>query len=175
MVTNASLMTKELAHEAKELWHLEKVQVSLDGAREDYTTRKNYYDPARYHYDVVMQAIHALADEGIRVQLRVNVDLGNIERIPGFLHEIKSEFGDMENITLYFAALIQAMQSDRCVELFGKMFEMRDLAAELGIPQTGKGSKKQGLQLNYCMADNMDKSIVIMPDGRFYTTRYCKS
>lgn len=32
MVTNASLLTKELAHEAKELWHLERVQVSLDGA-----------------------------------------------------------------------------------------------------------------------------------------------
>ena len=42
MVTNASLITKELAHEAKELWNLKKVQVSLDGVKSDYSIRKNY-------------------------------------------------------------------------------------------------------------------------------------
>ncbi|MCR4646953.1 MAG: radical SAM protein [Oscillospiraceae bacterium] len=85
MVTNASLLTKELAHEAKELWHLKKVQVSLDGAKEDYTLRKNYYNPEKHNYDVVLRAVHYFADEGIRVNLRVNVDFENIFRIPGFL------------------------------------------------------------------------------------------
>ena len=79
MVTNASLLTKELAHEAKEQWNLKRVQVSLDGAREDYTPRKNYYNPEKHNYDVVMKAIHYLADEGIKVNLRCNFDWENIE------------------------------------------------------------------------------------------------
>ena len=66
MITNASLVTKELAHEARVDWHLEKVQVSLDGAKEDYAVRKNYVDPERYNYDVVMKAIRYLADGGSR-------------------------------------------------------------------------------------------------------------
>ena len=77
MITNASLVTKELAHEAKELWNLEKVQVSLDGARVDYEERKRYYAPEKYNYDTVIKAIHYLADEGIRVLFRVNYDGDN--------------------------------------------------------------------------------------------------
>lgn len=167
MVTNASLMTKELAHEARELWNLTKVQVSLDGAREDYTPRKNYYDPERHNYDVVMRAIHCLADEGIKVNLRVNVDFENIERIPHFLKEIKSEFGDMENITLYIAPLFQEQNRERCIELYNKIFRLSDLQKSLGITQNAKGEGSVRMRLNYCMADSMDKSVVITPDGIF--------
>jgi len=167
MTTNASLMTKELAHEAKELWHLEKVQVSLDGAKEDYTSRKNYYAPEKHNYDVVMKAIHYLADEGIKLNLRVNVDFDNIERIPAFLQQIKTEFSDMRNISLYIAALYQVQQSERCIELYKRVFEMNEIITLLGIPMSSESSTKTRLRLNSCMADGMDKSIVITPNGVF--------
>ena len=41
------------------------------------------------------QAIHFFADEGIKVNLRVNVDFDNISRIPEFLNEIKGEFREL--------------------------------------------------------------------------------
>ena len=165
MVTNASLVTKELAHEAKELWHLEKVQVSLDGARNDYEIRKNYPDPKKYNYDVVMRAIHYLADEGIKVYLRVNADLDNTANIPDFLHDIKNEFGDNENISLYISPLFQAQQSEQCLELYKEIFRLTDLQKELSIPYGTRTEKS--LRLRYCMADSLDKSIVITPDGSF--------
>lgn len=168
MVTNASLLTKELAHEAKELWNLKKVQVSLDGARDDYMFRKNYYDPGKYNYDVVMKAIHYLSDEGIKVSLRINVDFDNIRNIDGFLREIKSEFCDMDNITLYLAPLFQEQQGTRCIELYKEIFRLTDLQKELDIPRKVKEyGKSDRLRLNFCMADSMDKSIVITPDGIF--------
>ena len=168
MVTNASFLTKELAHEAKELWHLEKVQVSLDGAKEDYTLRKNYYTPEKHNYDVVMNAIHYFADEEIKVNLRVNVDFDNIVRIPTFLREIKAEFGDMENIKMYIAPLFQVQHSNRCLELYKEIFKLTDLQKEIGISKDLSADHKAvRLRMNYCMADSMDTSVVITPDGFF--------
>ena len=173
MVTNASLLTKELAHESKELWHLGRVQVSLDGAKEDYTHRKNYYNPERHNYDVVMQAIHYFADEDIKVNLRVNVDFDNIARIPEFLREIKVEFGDMENIKLYIAPLFQVQHSEGCLELYKEIFKLKDLQKSLGVSHTAKEEHKSvRLRMNYCMADSMDKSVVITPDGVLYNCEH---
>ncbi len=168
MVTNASLLTKELAHEAKELWRLERVQVSLDGAKEDYAVRKNYYDPEKHNFDVVMQAIHYFADEGIKVNLRVNADFDNIARIPDFLRGIKAEFGDMENIWLYIAPLYQVQHSEHCLELHREIFKLTDLQRALGISKTARAENAAArLRMNYCMADSLDKSVVITPDGIF--------
>lgn len=172
MVTNASLMTKELAHETKELWHLKKVQVSLDGAREDYTPRKNYYNPEKHNYDVVMQAIHYLADEGIKVNLRVNFDWENLDRLSGFFRDIKAEFGDMEKITMYIAPLFQVQHTDSITDLYRKMFELEDEMKKLGLTQSTKDHESVRIRVNYCMADSMDSSIVITPDGVFYNCEH---
>ena len=168
MITNASLMTRKLAREAKELWNLKKVQVSLDGVRADYTVRKNYYAPEKHNYDVVMQAVHYLSDEGIKVNLRVNVDTDNIRRIPDFLREIKAEFGDMENISLYLSELFQVQHSDRCLEVYKEIIRMTELQNELGIPVSKKSEHKAvRIRTNYCMADSGGRSVVITPDGIF--------
>ena len=172
MITNASLMTKELAHEAKTIWNLEEVQVSLDGTEQDYTLRKKYYNPDKHNYAVVMKSIHYLADEGIKVKLRVNVDFDNIERIGGFLESIKKEFGDMENISLYLAPLFQEQQGERCIELYKKIMQYNRQIRDLKTSSVQQDKKKLEFRLNYCMADSMDKSIVILPDGSFSNCEY---
>jgi radical SAM protein with 4Fe4S-binding SPASM domain len=168
MITNASLMTRELAHEAKERWHLKTAQVSLDGAREDYALRKRYVQPERHNYDGVMQAIRFLADEDICVNLRVNVDLGNLPRIEGFLDEMGTAFGDRKNVTLYLAALFQEQGSAHYAALQEAIFALRDKIRAKGLERPSNAAKKGRLSLNYCMADNLDSAIVIMPDGRFF-------
>ena len=167
MVTNASLLTKELAHEASELWHLKKVQVSLDGAKEDYTLRKNYYNTEKHNYDVVMKAIHYFADEGIKVNLRCNFDWDNIDRLSDFFKDIKTEFGDMKNITMYIAPLFQAQHKDSITDLYQRMFALEDEMKAVGLLQSGRDHESVRIRVNYCMADSMDKSIVITPDGVF--------
>ncbi len=167
MITNASLITKELAHEAKNLWHLNEVQVSLDGVKEDYALRKNYYNPKKYNYDVVMDAIHFLSNEGIRVNLRVNVDFENIKRIEIFLHDIKDEFKQNQNVTLYIAPLYQTHQSEHYLSLCKEVLRLSELQNELGIPKKKPHNKQVQIRINNCMADNIKKSIVITPDGKF--------
>lgn len=169
MVTNASLFTKELVHEAKKCWNLEKVQVSLDGDRHDYMERKQYMDPVRHNYDVVMGAIRDLSDEGIRATLRVNYDKENISRLRPFLDEIKAEFGRDHHVTLYLSALYQENNKPYYVELEREMFALKRYMDESGINQyAGSEIWNASFRVNYCMADGLDKSIVIDPDGRFF-------
>ena len=165
IVTNASLLTRELAHEAKEHWHLKSAQVSLDGAREDYTPRKRYIRPDIHNYDTVMRAIRYFAEEGIRVILRVNVDRENIKRIDGFLDEMGALFGDEKNVTLYLYPLFQELYTENCEPLFDAIYARSDRIRALGLARPG--GKKGVLRFNYCMADSVESSIVILPDGSF--------
>lgn len=70
------------------------------------------------YYDVVMKAIHYLADEGIKVNMRVNFDWKNIDRLSIFFREIKAEFGNNDNISLYIAPLFQVQHTDSITDLY---------------------------------------------------------
>ena len=172
MVTNASLITKELAHEMKEQWELKRVQVSLDGARRDYELRKRYISPDKHNYDVVMQSIKFLADEGIKIILRCNFDGENIDRLKGFIDEIKERFESYTNVSLYLSLLYQEQHKESCIDLYRKMFELNDYISKAGVIHSERSKNKTKLKCNYCMADSMDKSIVIAPDGTFYNCEH---
>ncbi len=168
MITNASLVTRELVREAKELWNLGRVQVSLDGFRTDYTERKRYIDPAKHNYDKVMESIAFLAEEDIKVVLRVNFDRESIDRLRPFLDEMKERFGDNEKITLYLSPLYQEKEKPYFIELSQQMLELDRYIDSLKINNTEREKRTTSFRLNSCMADNLGKSIVIDPEGRFF-------
>lgn len=168
VTTNASLLTPELAREAKEKWRLDHAQVSLDGAREDYAARKRYVQPEKHNYDAVMRAIRYLADEDIRVSLRVNVDMENLPRIEGFLDEMGAAFGEKKNVTLYLAALFQEQGGADYEPLQEALFALRERIRALGLWRPSKQRLTSRMRLNFCMADNMDGSVVVAPDGKLY-------
>ena len=168
MITNASLFTEELVHEAKELWKLERVQVSLDGDRNDYKERKRYVNPVAHNYDTVMQAIRMLSDADIKVNLRVNFDHDSIGRLKAFLDEMKDRFAADKNVTLYLSALYQEKSKPYFIELERQMFELNRYIRELGINYENREKIHTSFRLNACMADGLDKSIVIKPDGSFF-------
>lgn len=168
MVTNASLLTKELAHKAKEEWNLKKVQVSLDGDKRDYTDRKCYIDPVRFNYDVVMRSVRYLADEDIKVVLRVNFDLDSIDRLKPFLDEMKERFGNDKNVTIYLSALFQERPKPYYIDLERRMYDLNRYIDKLGINNIEREKIHTIFKPNYCMADSLDKSIVIDPNGKFF-------
>lgn len=179
ITTNASLVTRELAHEMKESWKLYTAQISLDGSREDYAVRKNYHDPQKYNYDVVMRAAHYLSEEGIKVVFRVNVDRDNIGRIRSFLDDIKEEFRDMDNVSLFLGPLFQEQRSDHCIELYREIFKLERYMRKVGVRQNITYTRNR-LRVRSCMADpgNIDKCVVITPDGEFYNCDFigeCRS
>lgn len=168
MITNASLITKSLAAEMKEVWHLKRVQVSLDGNRRDYMARKQYIDPIRHNYDVVMRAIHYLAAEDIKVNLRVNFDNRNVDTLRPFLDEMKAEFGENDNVKLYLSILYQEKEQPYYLDLNRQMMELNRYIDSLGINSVEREKRHTSFRLNCCMADNLGKSVVIDPEGRFF-------
>ncbi|MBR0133217.1 MAG: radical SAM protein [Lachnospiraceae bacterium] len=168
MITNGSLFTTEMVKEATEIWKLEKVQVSLDGDRRDYEDRKRYIYPLKDNYDIVMKSIRLLADVGIKVNLRVNFDRENIGRLRPFLLEMKERFSEDKNVSLYLSALYQEKEKPYFIELEREMFELNRYVRELGINYENREKIQTSFRLNGCMADALDKTIVIHPDGRFY-------
>lgn len=172
MITNASLVTRELAREMKDVWKLQRVQVSLDGDRRDYTERKRYLLPEKHNYDQVMEAIGILAEADIQVVLRVNFDSDSFTRLRPFLVEMKERFGSLNNVKLYLSALYQEKTKPRFTGLTRQMFELGRYVDALGLNSVYREQKAAAFRLNSCMADSIDKSVVIDPEGRFYNCEH---
>lgn len=171
-ISNGSLITPDLADEMREVWHLKKAQISLDGDRETYRIRKRYADPERYNYDAVMRGIRLLADRGVKTILRVNCDRGNLAGMKDFLEEMEQEFGEFKKVSVYLRILYQAQTAPDVVELL-KEIDRYSAQIVLNAPEPFEKEGKDSLKLNSCTADCMDKCVIIDPKGDFYACDEC--
>ena len=80
MTTNGSLVTDEMVKLFKDVWHISKVQITLDGPKSTYEKRKAYVNLPNA-FEKVITNINALANAGIRVAIRLNYDNNNIADI----------------------------------------------------------------------------------------------
>lgn len=170
IITNASLFTPELVNKAKKDWKVERVQISLDGDKTSYAERKRYSNPEIYNYDAVMNAIHWLADEGIKVQLRVNFDKENFMGLSGFIDEMEERFGKYDNVNLYLSLLFQEQHKQDCMSVYEDMFNLYQEKKSYNVLKRINIGKN--FKANHCMADSLDKSIVIDPEGRFFNCEH---
>ncbi len=166
MITNCSLVTEELAKEISELWNMKRIQVSLDGDKDDYEKRKRYYAPDKYNYETVIKGIRFLAAQGLKINLRCNVDSNNIDGLAAFVDQLKADIGNIENINLYLSPLFGVDKCRPSDELFAKMSDLTEYCRSIGLVKTIHNTDTK-LKVNYCMADSMDKTIGIGPDGEF--------
>lgn len=80
MTTNGSLITEGVVKRIKEEWHIGRVQITLDGTKNVYEARKAYINIPNA-FERVIKNINMLADEEVRVGIRLNYDSGNIDNI----------------------------------------------------------------------------------------------
>lgn len=166
MITNCSLVTEELAKEISELWNMKRIQVSLDGDKADYEKRKRYYAPDKHNYETVIRGIRFLAAQGLKINLRCNVDGNNIDGLAAFVDQLKADIGNIENINLYLSPLFGVDKCRPSEELFAKMSALTEYCRSIGLSKSSHNTDTE-FKVNYCMADSMDKSIGIGPDGEF--------
>ena len=164
ITTNGSLFSSELVQKAVALWHLEKAQVSMDGAREDYEARKQYLRPDLYNYDVVMRNIMLLAEAGVKVTIRCNCDLENMSRTYGFIDECALRFLSTGNVHVVPALLKQDMiTKERDLRTVDQKVAISMYAEQAGFMQ--KRGLSSRLATNRCMADAGGVHIIIDPSG----------
>ena len=100
MTTNGSLITEEVVRLFKEVWHIGRVQITLDGTKEVYEARKAYVNVPNA-FEKVIKNINMLADSGVRVGIRLNYDSENINNIFELIDYLNDVIKTKNNVMVY--------------------------------------------------------------------------
>ena len=172
IITNGSLVSEKTIDQMAGLWKVKKVQISMDCAEQEYRKRKNYFQYENTYRNVIRNA-EMIAQQGIRVAIRCNVDEKNIDQIPVFLSDLSAVIKNKTNITAYFAPLFDFQKTPDFPYLWKKILDAKDSVERAGF-RSLPDSNLRRLKANFCMADQPSGSAVITPDGDLYTCEHCE-
>ena len=171
ITTNGYLFHRELAKKAREEWHVNGAQITLDGLETVYNTTKAYVNKDENAFARVVQNIEYLLQEKIRVSIRMNMDLHNADELFALCDFLSERFQGYDNLFVYVALLFENEGSKPTIfddktmeERYQKLFELQKYIEEEGLSRKSKIS--QNYRQHHCMADG-DTSIVISPEGTF--------
>lgn len=88
IITNGALLTDEIIQNAKEKWHLKKVQITIDGYQDYHNRRKNFINSNKNYYEKVINDIYALLSHHISVDCRINLDKDNIKQLDQIMNDL---------------------------------------------------------------------------------------
>jgi radical SAM protein with 4Fe4S-binding SPASM domain len=100
MATNGSLFDNSLVKLALQKWHLQNVQITLDGDRDEYNSRKNYTNVSNA-FDRVISNIQLLLDNRIGVALRLNYDGNNLDSVLELITFLGDRFKGYRHLQCY--------------------------------------------------------------------------
>ena len=162
MITNGYLFDADMVQRAKNLWQLQKVQITLDGTEQTYNRVKAYVYQGVNAFERVLENIGQLIAVGIRVFIRLNVDKHNIGEMAELAELLHQHFGSNEHLSVYSHELFGERTPEDNATLFAQRMQLEQQIAKHGILRIKELPKD--IHLNQCMADN-DGSVVIAPDG----------
>lgn len=169
MISNGYLIDDEIVKEAKNSWHLKKVQITLDGTEKIYNRSKAYIYKDVNAYKRVICNIHRLQDAGIHVSIRLNIDMHNADNLKELANELHQEFHNPKGISVYTHALYEEVKGSKAMHndqkrkfVFEKMEEIESLLKSNNFFTLRQLNRE--VKINRCMADS-DHSVVIVPNG----------
>lgn len=170
MISNGYLFDEKVITEAKVLWLLKKVQITLDGTEQTYNRCKAYIYNGVNAYRRVIGNIHKLQDADIKVNIRLNIDIHNVENLSELAEELHREFSNPKGISVYLHALFEEEKGSKALHddekrkyVFDQIIDIEARLKEYGFIRPRRLSRQ--VKINRCMADN-DHSVVIVPNGR---------
>ena len=101
IITNGSLLNKEIIEAKFRFWNIKGMQVTLDGTKEVYETIKNYRRSGEGEFYSILNNIRIAAENGVRVSLRLNIGRDNKDSILELLKELDHVFYRYDNIVFY--------------------------------------------------------------------------
>lgn len=168
-VSNGYLFDEETVQKAVSHWNLKRVQITLDGTEAVYNKIKAYVYKDTNAYQIVLDNIQRLLTAGVKIQIRLNMDLYNAEELLKLVNELAERFRGENNLIVYahhiFDGNTPMAESHSYTEWDERDEAMRRL--EECIERNGlasKGGVSKQWKLNHCMADN-GHSVTILPDG----------
>jgi len=168
MTSNAFYLDEDTVRKAKNNWHLEQVQITLDGTEKIYNRVKAYQDVDKNPYQRVLQNVKFALDAGIRVILRLNMDASNADDLFNLVDEIGGRFHNHVGLSVIvvllkeFAGKIHCFTSDQ--EAITRSDYLQKKISNYGLSYE-EPMLSGRLAVNKCNADN-DAAEVILPDGK---------
>ena len=169
MVSNGYLFDERLCTHAKNAWHLEKVQITLDGTESIYNHIKAYSNVQDNPFKKVMKNVGHLLKNRITVELRMNMDHHNSTDLKNLIDELADKFGQHSCFLPYISLLFDDVGFEPVHHNSEQISILENSKAELEnyMQQLGLGTPKKFypyIQAIHCMAD-FDGSVLINPLG----------
>lgn len=169
MISNGYLFTPQMIEDAKNLWHLKRVQITLDGTESTYNRSKAYIHDDPSPYQRVLNNIRSLLDARIRVALRLNIDMYNADDLIELVNQLHQRFEGVKGLAVYSHPLFE-IAGDTLRErtannrrvVFEKQKKLEELIVGYGLKYYSPVAKE--VTVVQCMADN-DSSVVVVPTG----------
>lgn len=169
MVSNAYLFDQKLISVAKNDWNLKRIQITLDGTEKVYNETKAYINPKDNPYFRVIKNITDLLDNGIVVNIRLNVTNSNYEDLSVLIDELAERYKGNKLFSCYAHAVydgvgFEPLQYDDSIrnDIDVQTISLDRKLREKGL--LGDLAKLPSLRIYHCMSDN-ESSILIYPDG----------
>lgn len=170
MVSNAYLFNEELIRIAKDEWNLKNVQITLDGTETVYNKTKAYVNPRDNPYRRVLRNIGWLLDNGILVNVRLNVTDQNYEDLNKLVDELAEQFAKKDGFSCYSHAVydgvgFEPLKYDDCTR---EQIDVQTSSIDARLQEMnllGTMRRLPSLRVINCMADN-DACRLIYPDGK---------
>ena len=171
MITNGSLITQELIRRRMAgPWNLRKIQLSMDSDEADYIRRKRYpLNQDQYH--TVLNAAGMLADAGIRVTIRCNVDRDNWDGLNAFFTDLKAAVRDRSRVGVYLCPLDEVRTGPDDIAMWQRVMAANDALGQEGFAYAQSLCGNGHFHATHCMAD-MNR-VAICPDGSLYACERC--
>lgn len=167
MISNGYLMNKELATKAVNEWHIDGIQITLDGTEEVYNKTKKYiYKDDPNPFITVIRNIHYMLEAGMRVSIRLNCGIHNVNDLKNLIIFLSREFEERQSLTVYVHELfdLKNNRSDDDIKIiFENMMEIEDLLSENNF-RIDYGGAPESIKTMHCMVDAND-AVVISPSG----------
>ena len=174
MVSNGALITDDIVKKMRDDWKLHHIQITLDGVEEEYNRRKNYYFNYESAYWHVLSRIKKVNEAGIFINIRVNMDSGNIDGVLQMIEDVKAFIPNPEDVSFDLVPLFDLQASENGLEVWDKSFAIADNIMAQGL-RVARHHSISKANFHYCMADAPYATIVIAPDGKLYNCENIRS
>ncbi len=171
MISNGYLFDEKIVERAKELWKLQRVQITLDGTEDTYNRVKAYVNVQDNPFQRVLRNIDLLSSREIHVNIRLNVDFYNQDEIRKLIEELGEKYSGNKFVTVYLNMLFNDQGYEPVHHSYDDMLALADFNADCTdrlkeMKLAFDNMKYLHLSFSQCMADN-PHTLMIQPDGSF--------
>ena len=164
ITTNGFLFSNIMIKRAIMDWGLKKAQITLDGTANVYNRTKNYVTHTNRAFDIVIDNIEHLVNEGVDVVVRMNLTTENYEALHRLILFLNDRFPQSCKIRVNIFPLFELFH-DTFIrkKIFKNLMSLEESLFNVGIANGYEYFSH--VRMNHCKADNNLNSIVVFPDG----------